>query len=472
MWGCNAADSSVPTPYDWKVFEGRGYTLSHPDDWRVSETEDHRIRFESEAGSFSMTSVNLPGVQANQLTPALIQACTGSSIDPSAYRQASPFSMNASREQGGRIETAAVQFQQAGGGLALMCAATSAEADEYEYFAETVGEVLATLKPASSASGPARTNAPSRVDWTQVPLEYHRDPEEGAFTVGIPRGWSFKGGTGRAHILETRQWFLTSSPDGEIHIIMGDVDVPRFIERDPFGMASEGQWYTTQFSGSFLIMRFQHGLDFAKQRVQQLFGNYPDFKYEEQTDVTRQYQQAFGQYGGANPQNLTAGMSGFSFSHEGRKMAGVYVAVTMRYPEFGNWGLTLAQRIITTEDRIEESVAILKRIDYQIDQRWQQQQDAGAMASRRVMTEHYAETNRMMRESYERRSASSDRIQRNFVDAIWEVQRLEDPTSGKRYEMQYGSMSYWIDNNETRVGIDGYDNPNPLYFRELLKVRD
>ncbi|NLY59716.1 MAG: hypothetical protein GX071_14445, partial [Gammaproteobacteria bacterium] len=296
-----------------------------------------------------------------------------------------------------------------------------------------------------------------------------------SYTVSIPQGWSFQGGTGRVHVLETRQWFIASSPDGEITIIYGDVDVPRFIEQDPFGMSPPGNWYTTQFAGNFFIWPYQQGLEFAKERVQNHFASYTGFEIDEdnQLDLTQSTRQALLQVNPAIAQNTTSGLSAFKFTHEGKEFAGAYWANTTRYPESGVWSMIQAIRIIATPDRVDEAVNLASTMIPATDPRWQRQQDAGAMRNQRIMSESFAATNRIMRESYESRIASSERGTRDFVDGIWGTQRLQDPATGQRYEMQHGSLSYWLhDDGKTVVGADTYNNPDPSHLRELLQVRN
>ena len=107
-----------------------------------------------------------------------------------------------------------------------------------------------------------------------------------------------------------------------------------------------------------------------------------------------------------------------------------------------------------------------------MDQQWLRRQNEGAMQNQRIMASSFAETNRIMRESYENRIASSERGTRDFVDAIWGTQRLQDPSTGQRYEMQHGSLSYWLHNDGSVVGTDSYNNPHPSHFTELMRVRN
>lgn len=469
----SSREARATTDPGWQEHFGRGYALRHPAGWRVSETDDNRILIESGEGRYTLAAVALPNVRPDNLSPHMVQSCTGTRIDVRNFQRVTPFSMRAAADWGDTYETSAIMYQPAGNGITLMCATIVAGKSQFEAFAGTAARVVESMKqvtPARAAGGPATVGGDQ--DWTSAPRVQQRDPEEGSYTVSIPQGWSFRGGTGRVHVLETRQWFITSSPDGEITIIYGDVDVPRFVERDPLGMSPAGQWHTTQFSGNYFIWPYQHGLQFARERAQNLFGSYPDFAVddEHQIDMTQSVRDAYAQSNPAMAYGTTSGLSAFTFSHEGKQFAGAYWATTTRLPDMGAWSLTQAVRIIATPDRIEEAVKLTMTMMPVPDPQWQQQQNAGAMRNQRVMTESFAETNRTMRESYESRIASSERGTRDFIDGVWGTQRLQDPATGRRYEMQHGSLSYWLHDDGTVVGTDTYDNPHPSHFRELLQV--
>lgn len=471
----NGREAGATVDPGWQEHVGRGYTLRHPAGWQVSETDENRILIESGEGRYTLAAVALPSVRPDNLSPHMVETCTGSRIDVRSFQRVNPFSMRAAADWGDTYETSAIMYQPVGNGITLMCATIVAGKSHFEAFAGTAARVVESMRPAAPARAAVSTADAGRVtDWTSAPRVQQRDPEEGSYTVSIPQGWSFRGGTGRVHVLETRQWFIASSPEGEITVIYGDLDVPRFVERDPLGMSPAGQWYTTQFSGNFFIWPYQHGLQFAQERAQNLFGAYADFAVddEHQVDMTQSVQDAYAQSHPAVAQNTTSGISAFTFSHEGKKFAGAYWATTTRHADMGTWSLVQAVRIIATPERVEEAVNLAMTMMPQLDPQWQQQQNAGAMRNQRIMTESFAATNRIIRESYESRIASSERGTRDFVDGIWGTQRLQDPVTGQRYQMQHGSLSYWLHDDGTVVGTDTYDNPHPSRFRELLQVRN
>jgi hypothetical protein len=452
---------------NWNVYLGTGYSMEHPADWKVSETDDNRILIESSQGRYTLTTVLLPGVRPDNLSPHMVQTCTGTGIDIRKFQRVNPFSMQASEDRGDSYETSAIMYQQAKDGITLMCATMVASKSSFDAFAATAGKVVSSMQSTVVRQGQgSNATSSAKFDWSKVPMVEHRDPEEGSYTVNIPQGWSFKGGTGRAHVLETRQWYIAQSPDGDITIIYGDVDVPRFVERDPFGMTPQGNWYTTSFSGNFFVWPYQNGLEFAKERVQNHFGNYENFKYdhENQLDMTRELSQAIGP-------NSTVGLSAFTFTKDGRAFSGAYLAATARY-DGGVWSMIYALRIITENGREEEAIQLALKMLPTMDQQWLRRQNEGAMQNQRIMANSFAETNRIMRESYENRIASSERGTRDFVDAIWGTQRLQDPSTGQRYEMQHGSLSYWLHNDGSVVGTDSYNNPHPSHFTELMRVRN
>jgi len=128
--------------------------------------------------------------------------------------------------------------------------------------------VLLNLKPsAASAPGGGETLA----------FETWREPNEGAYTIDVPRGWRVSGGIRRVTPVDVRSALGVVSPDGAIRIFIGDYDLMPRRELDRAGQMAglrEGQ-----VLGGSLIARYQSGVQVAE--------GYPAWKLCRQARITQ-----------------------------------------------------------------------------------------------------------------------------------------------------------------------------------------
>jgi len=114
---------------------------------------------------------------------------------------------------------------------------------------------LGALLLSESHAGPGTAEGPSFVTW--------REPNEGAYTLGVPRGWKISGGVRRRTPIDVRSALNVVSPDGAIHLFIGDYDVPPAREPDAATQMAglrEGQIYD-----GTLLARYQTGVQFAQR---------------------------------------------------------------------------------------------------------------------------------------------------------------------------------------------------------------
>jgi hypothetical protein len=90
-----------------------------------------------------------------------------------------------------------------------------------------------------------------------------REPNEGAYTLSVPQGWKISGGIRRRTPVDVRSAITVVSPDGAIHLFIGDYDVPPAREPDAATQMAglrEGQVYD-----GTLLARYQTGVQFAER---------------------------------------------------------------------------------------------------------------------------------------------------------------------------------------------------------------
>jgi len=90
-----------------------------------------------------------------------------------------------------------------------------------------------------------------------------REPNEGAYTINVPQGWTVSGGVKRRTPVDVRSAVNIVSPDGAIRLFIGDYDVPPAREPDQLTqMAGMREGYI--YDG-VLLARYQSGVEYAQR---------------------------------------------------------------------------------------------------------------------------------------------------------------------------------------------------------------
>ncbi|HTV08400.1 MAG TPA: hypothetical protein VMD97_05085 [Candidatus Aquilonibacter sp.] len=108
---------------------------------------------------------------------------------------------------------------------------------------------------ASAAVSSPEAPAPQ---WTQF-----ADPNEHAFTVDVPRGWTVKGGLFRFGYSDERVMVDMRSPDGKINIRLGDVSIPIYVLPTPPYHTREGEVYDLGAQAHMVVARYRTGPEYA-----------------------------------------------------------------------------------------------------------------------------------------------------------------------------------------------------------------
>jgi len=98
------------------------------------------------------------------------------------------------------------------------------------------------------------------------------DPNEGAFTVNVPRDWKVSGGASRRAAVDIRHVVHATSPDGNIEIFLDDPNiVPRQVPNAFMGQMGmrEGQVIQGAWGGPLLLQRYRLGHEYAREYAAQ-----------------------------------------------------------------------------------------------------------------------------------------------------------------------------------------------------------
>ena len=94
-------------------------------------------------------------------------------------------------------------------------------------------------------------------------FETWREPNEGAYTIDVPRGWRISGGVRRITAVDVRSAVNAVSPDGTVRIFIGDYDLMPRRELDQ--AARMAGLHEGQTIGGSLIARYQTGVQVAER---------------------------------------------------------------------------------------------------------------------------------------------------------------------------------------------------------------
>src|SRR5207302_4061862 len=89
-----------------------------------------------------------------------------------------------------------------------------------------------------------------------------REPNEGAYTLGVPRGWKISGGIWRRTPVDVRSALSVASPDEAIHLFIGDYDP--IARREPDAATRIAGVQAGQVYSETLIGRYPTGAQFAQ----------------------------------------------------------------------------------------------------------------------------------------------------------------------------------------------------------------
>lgn len=120
-----------------------------------------------------------------------------------------------------------------------------------------------------SCTEPAASQNVTFVTW--------KEPNEGAYTIDVPRGWKVAGGVRRQSPVDIRTALNVTSPDGAIRIFIGDYDLAPRREPDQLTqMAGMREGYV--YNG-VLLARYMTGVQVAR--------SYPAWKLCRQAKITQ-----------------------------------------------------------------------------------------------------------------------------------------------------------------------------------------
>lgn len=323
---------------------------------------------------------------------------------------------------------------------------------------------------------PAGSQAPGGPATAGLEFQRFTDPAEGAFWLDVPKGWTARGGVARKSAVDVRSVIQVVNPEQSILIQAGDTDIPPFLE--PWGMLREGQ-----YNGPMLVRRYVPGADFARDYVLwRLKPAIPDLAIEAARPIPKlqaMVQAVYDAY--AFPgieRRVDIGEALFRGTWNGRVSRGHVYAATTRIAVQGGTATWFTGDIaslggfVAAEDQVETAVAVANRMreSFEINPQWFSTQQRTTAEVSRITSETHRYISNLISETYASRQRSYDRIFERYSRYQRGVEPMIDPVTQQRYEVQTGSNYYWIDPRGVIVGTNTHFNPDPNWFREMLRA--
>jgi len=292
------------------------------------------------------------------------------------------------------------------------------------------------------------------------------DPQEGAFSVEIPTGWTAVGGTTRPSSLLTQAKVELTSPDQQVYAYLGDA-FPWFIEPNQF--LGPGQTYRDPMGGSSPVWYYLPGGAFLTQYL--LPQRWGQFQLEEERARPEFVEQLTRLAMGMN--RFDAGEVRYSFTRNGTPCEGAAVCITQAF-QSGSFATWQVYRLALTEapqGRLAEGEAAIGQMvaGFQFNPTWLQGEAMKAGANSKTLAEMAAAVSNSVSSAFQYQQRTYDTAFAADADARRGIERLADPLSGQNYEVSSGSRFYWVDPQGTVVGTETDSVPH-IDFRRLLGV--
>jgi hypothetical protein len=329
---------------------------------------------------------------------------------------------------------------------------------------------LACHAPDSSSAGASANNsdAPAPIQqWTQF-----TDPNEHAFIIDVPAGWTVRGGLFRLGYSDERPMVDMRSADGQINLRLGDVAVPTYATPSP-NHNREGEVYDLGLQARMIVASYRTGPEFAI-----LYGpsRFNEICHNPQSG-TPAPELAVADYLPIAPNASQSSSGQIVYRCQGASgplIAFVYTKTVLTGPI---WQAPILASFIAPPDRVAEARALLAHSaqSFRLSPEWMQYQqrlDAEGMAYQRrrqqarmeAMQQQVQQFEAKMRamqgqvNAFEAHRAAQARQVEGFTDILNGVTPTTNPLTGETRKVWTGTQdNYWV--NGLGQVINSHDAP-------------
>jgi hypothetical protein len=300
---------------------------------------------------------------------------------------------------------------------------------------------------APAAPAPAQNATQQNIQWVT-----YADPSEHAFTLQVPAGWRFSGGSRRMSTIEIRSGVEAVSPDGAIILFYGDLGIPIFTLPTPLLQRAgfrPGMTYSPGYGQSFMVMPYNNGQSFAANwgamRVSRECGGAARASSRPRPDSSQGITAAYAQNGIRT--SVLAGEAGFSCNLRGAPATGyVFAATELVQSQVSSlWDVKSVVGFIATNQRAAEATALLGHMvsSFAIDPNWAARQQQNAAQTDRVVQQTNQVVSSAIQANFQAEQARSNAIMQNY----------QSQQNTSNMIIQGGQQR----SNETSNAIENYD---------------
>jgi hypothetical protein len=342
-------------------------------------------------------------------------------------------------------------------------------------FQEERPELVKILKSFSYLNG-ASTGRES-LSGSGLQFKSFSDPNENAFSVEVPSGWTVKGGMYRKAQVDVRPELLIQSPDGKVGIRIGDRNLPPFIEPNrmlELGGFHVGSTYSPGYGVNLLVEPYIAGEQFAStyasNHLKQSYQNVRIVESKDRSDLTDQLNEVYSQLGNVK---LTAGSAALTAERNGTPYEGYYLAGTLE-SSMGEQGMWVAQFLdgyMAPRGRTSEAEEVLKHAleTYRIQSSWANMQQGIAMNTSEIVRKTGEAVSKSLMDTFWTQTHAQDENFRKWDNYIRGQVDVYDPYTHETWKAEAGHNYYWGRTGTNRaIGTDTYVRPN-TNFDELIQ---
>lgn len=439
----------------WVTFEGAGFSVAHPDGWKVTaESSTGKIDVAGDRARASIHPFYIPTGLPPESAAGLLEDLAAQSKAGAVWAEptAEGNAMKIYGTSGEDILVASLVWVAEETGTAGTMYLAAAPAADYGELQPAFARIFASF---------AIEGAP--IESTEV-TERWTDPMEGAFSVEIPSGWHAKGGTSRPCPTLVQGLVEVTSPDGEVYLAGGDA-FPFFTEPLPAFGLPEGSTYPHPCGYSSPVAPYAPGNDFAIRYLLPQIA--PGFRVvRNQPDpATADRLASYGL------NTYDAGELEYTFQKRGVAYRGIVWTITERISAGSGanwhvWRLFLAHGPRARyEEALNAGIHLVKSL--KINPRWARMQAELTADQTAIIADMGEDISKTISEGYWGRQAVLDEIDLRRSNATLEVEDYEDPVTGESFKLDSSAEYYWINPQGDIVGTNTDAIPD-VDFRRLL----
>lgn len=358
-------------------------------------------------------------------------------------------------ESPGTTSIAVVTWVVSPAGTAVFASTISAPKERFASAEAVVSRVLASARIGGAS---ATSLAPPKfVRW--------QEPSQGAFGADVPRLWTVTGSIaagGRGYPCPALD---ITSPNGAVHVKLGDAEMPGFIIPDPIFLSEgllEGAWFTAHDGEKLKVRNYVPGAPFAEEFARsRLAAGYPQFELKEsrsRPDLAREVERILKSRAGIVSTRVTAGEVAFTCESDCQQMAGSSFAVTVLSPSEaggGVWHVPIVSGFLSSAGKTAMAASVLDRalLSFRYGDDWWSKRDGIVGTTPEILGRIHATIAQSITGGYWTAHVPTH-APPHRPSTFSTLGNVLDPANNRQVELTGGCGYYWLDANGRIAGTD------------------